>query len=214
MSATRAVKAFKEILRWAEAHPKAKAILTSLRKPATDDDIAKFEGKTKLKLPPAFTAIYKLHDGQDEDAVVSDEPIEAGLFPSIESHDLAHLLVPLKHLKEYTPTTKRASRMPGYRLNWVGFATNYGGDNIVLDLAETTPANKRGRILQFNHEYGGAVELAPSFEAYLEDIAKGLATKRIRWDSDAGLSFAKGKHWDDLIDAGKVEYAEDVAADM
>lgn len=98
-------------------------------------------------------------------------------------------------------------------MNWVGFGDNHGGDNIVLDLSETTPPKKRGRILQFNHEYGCSTELAPSFEAYLEHLAAGLKAKRIRWDGESGLSYAKAKDWDDLIDAGKVEYAEDVAGE-
>lgn len=213
MSSAQAVKAFRQIVQWAEVHDQAKAILGSLRKPATDVDIAAFEAKAKLKLPAALAALYKLHDGQDEDAANEgrDESVEVGLFPSIERGDLAFLLVPLKQLKGNTPTTKRASRMPGYRINWVGFGDNYGGDHIVLDLAESTPPKKRGRVLQFNHEYGCATELAPSFEYYLERLAADLKAGRVKWDSDSGLSYAKGKDWDDLIDAGKVEYAEDMA---
>lgn len=211
MSSTRVVKAFKEIIEWAGSHKQANAILDSLRKPATYADIAVFEGKAKFKLPEGLAALYLLHDGQDEDAANEDreDSVEVGLFPSIEADDLAFLLVPLKQLKRNTPTTQGASRMPGYRINWIGFGDNYGGDHIVLDLAETTPLEKQGRILQFNHEYGCAIELAPSFEDYLESIAAGLKSKRIKWDNDSGLSYAKGKDWDDLIDAGKVEYAED-----
>ena len=215
MSAAQVVKAFKQIMQWADGHPKAKAIRSSLRKPATAADVAAFEAKTKLRLPPGLAALYRLHDGQDEDAANEglDDSVEVGLFPSLEKHDLAFLLVPLKQLTRNTPTSPRASRMPGFRLKWVPFGDNYGGDNIVLDLADTTPPKKRGRVLQFNHEYGGATELAASFEEYLEGIARDLAAKRIKWDDDAGLSYAKGKDWDDLINAGKVEYAEDVAED-
>jgi cell wall assembly regulator SMI1 len=216
MSAARVVKAFRQIVRWAAGHDQANAIIASLRKAATNADLAAFEAKAKLKLPAGLAALYKLHDGQDEEAGNEgrDESVEVGLFPSIERRDLAFLLVPLKHLKGNTPTTKRASRMPGYRLNWVGFGDNYGGDNIVLDLAESTPPKKRGRVLQFNHEYGCSTELAPSFEQYLESIAADLKAKRIKWDADSGLSYVKAKRWDDLIDAGKVEYAEDVAEEQ
>ena len=213
MALPQVVKAFNQIMQWADAHPKASAIRSSLRKPATAAAIAAFEAKTKLKLPPGLAALYRLHDGQDEDAANEgrDESVEVGLFPSLEKHDLAFLLVPLVQLKRNTPTTKRASRMPGFRLNWIPFGDNYGGDNIVVDLADTTPAQKRGRVLQFNHEYGGATELAASFDEYIEGIAKGLAAKRIEWDDGAGLTYATGRSWDDLIEAGKVEYAEDVA---
>ena len=145
MSSARVVKAFKQIVHWAEGHDQANGILASLRKPAADADLAAFEAKAKLKLPAGLAALYKLHDGQDEDAANEgrDDSVEVGLFPSVEPDDLAFLLVPLKQLSRNTPTGKRASRMPGYRLNWVGFGDNYGGDHIVLDLAETTPPARR-----------------------------------------------------------------------
>jgi cell wall assembly regulator SMI1 len=211
LSSARAVKALNQILEWAAAHNQAKAILSSLRKRAKAADIAEFETKAKLKLPAALAAVYKLYDGQDED-LVSDDEVGVGLFPSIERRDPAFLLVPLKQLKSNTPTTKRASRMPGYRLRWIGFGDNYGGDNLVIDFADSTPPEKRGRVLQFNHEYGCSTELAASFEEYLERIAEDLAAKRIKWDR--GFCYVKGKDWDNLINTGKVEYAEDIASTM
>src|SRR2546429_5701483 len=103
-SATRASSAFKRIVDWAAGHAKAKAILNSLRDPATNAAVSVFEKKAKLKLPPALAALYKLHDGQDEDAANKgrDVPVEVGLFPSLESGDLPFLLVPLKQLKRNT----------------------------------------------------------------------------------------------------------------
>jgi cell wall assembly regulator SMI1 len=204
-----AVAVFNRIIEWATKHKKAKAILPSLNKPATAKALAEFETKTKLKLPESFAAIYRLHDGQDEGAAneALDEnsgidSVESGLFPSIEGEgDLAHLLVPLKEMA----SSMRGSQMPGFTKGWVPFGSNYGGDNIVLDLA-STDAKKRGRVLQFNHEYGGAFEIAPSFTEYLEHIADGLESKKIVWDDDAGLSYKKGRDWDDLIDKKQVEY--------
>ena len=183
-----AVKAFKRIVKWLQGHKQAKAVLASLRQPATAKAIRDFEAKTKLKLPPALAAIYRLHDRQDEGAaneVLDGETIESGLFPSIEGRgDLPFLLVPLKEL--------RVSKvgMPGFRKGWIPFGDNYGGDNMVIDLASTAP-RKRGRVLQFNHEYGSAVEVSPSFERYLEHIAASLASKKIVWDEECGLSYKR-----------------------
>lgn len=152
-------------------------------------------------------ALYLLHDGQDEDAANEerDEPVSPGLFPGIESDDLAFLLVPLKQLESYTPTTKEAVHVHGYRMNWVGIGANYGGDNIVIDLNTDDP-KKRGRVLQFNHEYGGAVELAPSIEAYLTTLADDLEAGRVVFDAGSGLSTVEGRDWDDLMDEEKVEF--------
>jgi cell wall assembly regulator SMI1 len=205
MSAADEVKsAHARIVKWLGTHKKAKAVLPSFRPPASEEAIAAFAEKTKRELPEGLAAMYRLLDGQDEDAAndaIGDDTIESGLFPSIESGDLAFLLVPLDELARNT----RGSRMPGFRKGWLPFGDNYGGDNIVLDLASDEPG-KRGRILQFNHEYGGAYALATSFEAYVTSIADGLESRKIKWDEDAGLSYAKSRDWDDLIDKKKVEY--------
>ena len=205
MSAADEVKAAHgRIVKWLGGHKQAKFVLSSFNKPATADAIKQFTTKTKLELPAGLAAIYRLLDGQDEDAAndaFGEGTIESGLFPSIEDGDLAFLLVPLKELISNT----RGSQMPGFRKGWIPFGDNYGGDNIVLDFASEEP-RKRGRVLQFNHEYGGAYALAPSFEAYLASIADGLESKKIRWDEDAGLSYKKSLDWDDLIDKKKVEY--------
>ena len=203
-----AVAAFRQIIDWVTAHKKAKAILPSLNKPASAAAIAEFEAKTKVQLPPGLAAIYRLHDGQDEgaanDALDPEgeiDSVESGLFPSLEGDgDLAFLLVALKELR-----SNLKGGMPGFRKGWIPFGDNYGGDNIVIDLASDEPA-QRGRVLQFNHEYGGAVELAKSFDAYLEHIADGLKSKKIKWDDEAGLSYARGRDWEDLIEKKKVEY--------
>ena len=41
---------------------------------------------------------------------------------------------------------------------------------------------------------------------YLEHIADGLESKKIVWDDEAGLSYKKGRDWDDLIEKKQVEY--------
>jgi cell wall assembly regulator SMI1 len=208
MSATDEVNAaFARIVKWLTAHKKAKAILPSFNKPATDAAIKQFAAKTKLALPEGLVAIYRLLDGQDEDRAneanqANGDSIESGLFPSIESDDLAFLFVPLKELQRQVLSS---SRMPGFRKGWLPFGDNYGGDNVVLDLASDEP-KKRGRVLQFNHEYGGAYPLSASFEAYLTDIADGLESRKIVWDEDSGLSYKKSRDWDDLIEKKKVEY--------
>jgi cell wall assembly regulator SMI1 len=200
-------RAYERIVAWLTKHPRAKAILPSFRPPAKAAAIAAFEKKAKLTLPDGVRALYRLADGQDENAAnarLGDDTIESGMFPSIERSDLAYLLSPLKLLARNTPTGPRSSRMPGFRVGWVPIGDNFGGDNIVIDL--TQDAKKRGRVLQFNHEYGGAYEVAPSIEAFLSSIADGLEKKRIVFDEHAGLSYRKGLAWDDLIDKGKVEY--------
>jgi hypothetical protein len=136
--------------------------------------------------------------------LLGDGTIESGLFPSIESGDLAFLLVTLDELLRNCK-----SDMPGFRLGWIPFGDNYGGDNIVIDFSELTLPEKRGRVLQFNHEYGGATELAPSFVSYFEHLAEGIHTGRVVWDEDAGLSYVEGQDWDDLHDAGRIEWDEE-----
>jgi cell wall assembly regulator SMI1 len=206
-----AVAAFERIVAWVTKHKKAKAILPSLNKPASAQAMAEFEAKTKLKLPESIAAIYRLHDGQDEGAANEKldpagevDSVESGLFPSIEGEDdLPFLLVPLAELAENTTADRFA-----FRKGWVPFADNYGGDNIVLDLASTEP-QRRGRVLAYNHEYGAAVPLAASFEAYLRHIADGLDARKIVWSDESGLSYKRAYDWDELIEAARVEYDPD-----
>jgi cell wall assembly regulator SMI1 len=183
-----AIAAFKRIVKWLRAHPQAKGAMKSLRKPASARAIAEVEAKAKTKLPPALAALYRLHDGQDEiTAYEAGDVIECGLFPSIEGGgDLPFLLVPLKELK-----SDLNSRMPGFRKGWIPFGSNYGGDNLVIDFASADP-KRRGRVLQFNHEYGCATAIAPSFEEYLQHIADALEAKSIIWDTKAGFRTREG----------------------
>lgn len=200
-------QAFGRIIKKIHGHRRAKAILPSFLKPAADQDITAFEKRAKLKLPAALASLYKIHNGQDEEIpndLAEDGPIESGLFPSIESGDLPFLLAPLDQLAE-----NLGRQMPGFRAGWIPFGDNFGGDHIVLDQAENTPDEKKGRVLQFNHEYGCAVELAPSFEKYLSQLANDLEGGRIIWDADAGLTYKKSRSWDDLIEQKKVEYQEE-----
>lgn len=208
MQPTATVKnAFGRIVKWLQGHKRGKAALASLRPPATAAAIAQFKAKANVSLPPALAALYRLHDGQDEDAAnekLDGGAVESGLFPSIEGRgDLPFLLVPLREL-----TRSLNSRMPGFRKGWIPFGDNYGGDNMVIDLA-STDSTKRGRVLQFNHEYATAVEVAPSLEKYLEHIADGLASKKIVWDNDSGLSYKKGKDWEDLKQVEAEEEEQD-----
>jgi hypothetical protein len=53
---------------------------------------------------------------------------------------------------------------------------------------------------------GGAAELAPSFDAYLEHVANGLESKKIVWNEESGLTYKRGRDSDDLIETKKVEY--------
>lgn len=191
-----AKNAFGRIVKWLQGHERGKAVIASLRRPASAAAISEFEAKANVSLPPALAALYRLHDGQDEDAAnekLDGDAVESGLFPSIEGRDdPPFLLVPLRQLSR-----SLKGGMPGFRKGWIPFGDNYGGDHIVVDLATADP-KKRGRVLQFNHEYAAAVELAPSFEKYLRHIADGLASKKIVWHDDNGLSYRKAKDWDDL----------------
>ena len=200
-----AVESFQRIVAWLAPHPQARAVIPSFRPPPSAESIAEFETKTKLKLPDSLLALYRLHDGQSEDAAIeanNDEYLESGLFPGIESSDLAFVFVPIAELTEGT-----IADTFGFRKGWVPFGSNYGGDHVILDLASDAPP-QRGRVLIYNHEYNAASPLAPSFGQYLRDLADGMESGEIVW-SERGLSYAQERKWDDLIDERKVEYDPD-----
>lgn len=187
-------KSYDRIRKWLESHEQGRNTLVSIRPPASDKAIADFEKAMKAKLPNDLKELYQLLDGQDEDLL--SEQIEAGLFPSGENGDLAHLFLPLKTARQHSK-----GGMPGYKPGWLAFGSNFGGDNYVIDLSTDDP-KKRGRVLQFNHEYGGARVAAKSLAAFLQEIADGLDDESIIFDEDAGLSYVEGIDWEEE----KLEY--------
>jgi len=81
-----AVKAFKRIVKWLQGHKQAKAVLASLRQPATAKAIRDFEARTKLKLPPALVAIYRLHHGHLRRQVLAQRRLGNSRLPQGHQH--------------------------------------------------------------------------------------------------------------------------------
>ena len=77
----------------------------------------------------------------------------------------------------------------------------------MVDLCDDSP--KPGRVLQFDHEMSGAYEIADSLAALFGRLAEDLETGRVRFDGECGLVPADGLNFNDLHEAGKLEFADE-----
>jgi hypothetical protein len=129
-----------------------------------------------------------------------------GLFPSAQDGDWAFLFVSLDDLAKITPKSPDDG-MPGWMMGWIPIGDNRTGDNIVVDLG-SKGREQTGGVLQFNHEYSGALPIAASLSKYLRDIADGLESETIRFDQECGLSRAEGIDFDEDCGEGQLEGAD------
>jgi cell wall assembly regulator SMI1 len=69
---------------------------------------------------------------------------------------------------------------------WVPVADNGGGDAVCLDMAPDD-GGAVGRVILFSHDAAERPILAPSFEAWLIQLADNMESGRYVYDPDEGL---------------------------
>jgi cell wall assembly regulator SMI1 len=168
--------AMRRIRAWCGTNGDARLVFACMNPPATDADLDAVEAKIGLKLPEDVRALYRICNGQDENAEANEDGLEVGLFPWTE-RVLAHLLYPLEEVASSTSTPQEPRRMPGFVVGWVPIASNYGGDEVVIDLSPDSP--RPGRVLNF----------ASSLAAHLTDIADKMEAGKIEFDEEEGLNY-------------------------
>ena len=114
-------------------------------------------------------------------------------------------MLPLNQVLEYIPRSTEDAEL-GWVVDWLLFGETQTGDTIAIDPASKDPA-KHGRVLQFNHEYSGALPVASSLRVYFQEIADGLDSGAIRFDKYFGLSREHGVDFDEAYGDGKLEAA-------
>ena len=176
--------AMARIRRWCEATGRAKLVFDCMNPPATDADLDAAEQRIGRPLPEDVRALYKIANGQDENAEANQDEMEVGLFPWTE-RELAHLLY---DLDEHGFRITDEDEMPDMQSGWLGLASSYGGDEVVVDLRDDSP--RPGRVLHFNHEGYDAREVAPSLARHLTDIADLMESGGIEFSElEGGLMY-------------------------
>lgn len=156
-------------------------VKASLRKGATEKQLAALELALGVTLPPEFRASYRLVNGQNDEG--------DGLIPPEDFLDEGYLLLPLTGIfGEWKPWVelieggefagRTSSPDPGVRddwwhRGWIPFASNGGGDSYCIDLAPAEGGTV-GQVIAMNHETGSRPVLAKSFAEFLALLAQRL----------------------------------------
>jgi cell wall assembly regulator SMI1 len=185
---------------WIEAwlNTNASPLRKSLRRAAKDGAIEELQGKLGLSLPTDFAESVRFHDGQKPDAEhglfpVTDDTL--GPLPACRLLSLAEMFRHWEQMKQlrdggefagWTPEPARGVRSDWWNPGWVPIADNGGGDYFCLDLAPGK-GGTTGQVIIFYHDMSDRPRVAPSYAAWLEQLAEGLESGRYVFDEDEGI---------------------------
>lgn len=170
---------WKRIDRSLKARP---AVKRSLRKGATEDQIAACEAALGVTFPPDLRVSYLIHDGQ--------KPNADGLFPEgFAGLDSAFLLLTLgdvanqwqkwKQLADSGEFKKQKGqpdagvRADWWNAKWVPFAGDGGGDSLCVDLAPAK-GGTAGQVILHQHAAAARSKNASSYQVLLHQLAEHL----------------------------------------
>jgi|WetSurMetagenome_2_1015567.scaffolds.fasta_scaffold07334_5 cell wall assembly regulator SMI1 len=169
------VQSWQRIETWLAAN--AKGVAKTLRKGAGEADLARLEERLGVTLPVDFKESCAIHDGQKSEADLI--PVGYGTY----------FLLPLSKIpgeQKLWNSLLKGGEFEGaqgepdegvaaawWHPGWVPFAANGGGDNLCLDLAPT-PQGTVGQVIKVEHDNPERNLLAPSFAAWLQELAASL----------------------------------------
>jgi len=201
MPASSVAASWTRIDAWLDAN--APQVMATLQPGASDEQLADCESKIGQPLPADVKESFRIHDGQVDDTEygVMDVPA-AGLMPFVGRSYLgepSYELLPLERLvKDWKMLSginfggRKGEPDPGirdewYHPGWLPISTNGGGDYFCVDVAPTALGTV-GQVITTNHDNRKRRLVAPSFTAYLEQLADGLENGAIYLEED-GSSF-------------------------
>ena len=173
---TPAVKAsWKRIEMWLadNAVPQAK----SLAKGATSGQLEKLQSRLGVKLPQQFITSYSIHDGQKQDCDFI--PDGYGTFYLLRARDIPkewkmwNQLLDAGEFEQSEATPDEGVAADWWNRRWIPFASNGGGDYLCIDLAPAK-GGKVGQVIKMRHDDSDRTLLAPSFAAWLDQLAEAI----------------------------------------
>lgn len=163
-------------------------VAATLRPPATDAQLARLADAVG-ELPEDFAAGLRIHDGQDNPTRLLDV-YDHLTFLSVDAM-LEHHEMRIDALGDDVDTDEydwmspeRVRAIPNCR-GWLQF-TDSEGEGHALDL-DPLPAGERGQIIWLPVDGPTPEPVAPSYGAWLADLAQRLDAGAFRVDPDLGL---------------------------
>jgi cell wall assembly regulator SMI1 len=162
---------------------------------ATDEALDAAEAKLGLRLPDDLRWLYRLHDGlggswflhYGEFLSLSFLVMQWGWYADMErTEDPADPLYQTKAISgPIKPVWWSSQRLP---------VTDNSGDHVMIDL-DPAPGGTPGQVIRYDHEVGPTRVVAPSFAAWLDRIAAGLAAGKLIWQQQHGAVAPPG-YWE------------------
>jgi cell wall assembly regulator SMI1 len=135
----------------------------TLREACDDRAIAEVETKLGRRLPRAFVALYREHDGQDEAAP------PACVFESLRWLPLGECLDARTRMIEVLDELRRDfPNVEPWHADWLPFAADGAGHVWALDLAS-------GAVFAWSHDRDDRLRLATSFDAFVVEYVTSFA---------------------------------------
>lgn len=176
----------------------ASMIRKSFRPAAKASALKKLQTKIGLTLPTDFIESLARFEGQKEDAEHGLFPIAdkfLGAMPACQLFSIVEIDREWSMLKgllddgEFAGSQSRPQsgvRDDWWNPGWVPIAGNGGGDSFCLDMAPDEGGSV-GQVIYFFHDMKNRPLIAPSFSAWLEELAGGLESGRYVFDEDNGI---------------------------
>lgn len=159
---------WRRLERWVEQNAPARE--STLRPPATEQELDDAEATLGVTLPPSVRRSYLVHDGEKR--------TRWGV--------LGARLLPLEEVVQKAQTLREIGADFDYDF-WGEdliplFAVGNGDYRCVLD----TPENRETPLLEWDHEQSSRDELDPSFAAHLDTVLAGYEAGQYSYDDQNG----------------------------
>jgi len=170
---------WKRIEKALKANPTVKK---SLKKGATEEQIAACEAALGVTFPPDLRASYRIHNGQkgESDGLLPEGFAELDCeYVLLSLDEIANEWKTWKELDDAGEFKKRKAqpdfgvRSDWWNPNWVPFATDGGGDSLCIDLAPAK-GGTAGQVILHHHADDARSKKATGVQALLDLLAKHL----------------------------------------
>lgn len=188
--------------RWTEAH--RPDFHKELSKGADEKALAALEKKIGKKLPVAYHALFRWHDGNDGYSSFYYNNTFMSLSGVSSTWDVMHDLIPQFENDD--------GHKHWWHDGWVPFLENGGGDNVCVDL-EGTFTKKKGQIMDFVHDDSPREVLFPDLPTWAEVFADSLEGELWEFSEEGDVDLKSEPKFKKLVTARAKGYPKSFDAD-
>ncbi len=179
---------------WLKSH--APTVAASLKGPAPSASIADVESIIGLSFPDDLRSSYLLQDGGDygerELNIFPSDSTDSGVFCLLPIQAVAEEWVVWKELidggdfEDLRGEPDQGIGEDWWSDGWIPVAGNGAGDFLCVDMRPAASGTK-GQVICAWHDMEERKLLAPSWEAYLADLAAAMDAGKVSYSKDEGL---------------------------